>query len=138
MPLAREELVRRVWLRFKKRGTKVLRDFLIARYMPVVQEHAERICAKLPRCVQLDDMISAGVLGLLDAMDKYDPARAAKFETFASQRIRGAMCDELRTLDMVSRLLRRRAREMSSATESLKFELGRPPSEQEVATRGRR
>jgi RNA polymerase sigma factor for flagellar operon FliA len=98
-----------------------------------VRNHAERLKAKLPGVVQVDDLTTAGVLGLMDAIEQFDPGRKVKFETFSAIRIRGAMMDELRGLDWVPRLVRQRAKMLTEATATLRASLGRTPSEEEVA-----
>jgi RNA polymerase sigma factor for flagellar operon FliA len=89
----------------------------------------------LPSEVDVDDLVSAGIFGLIDAIEAFDLERGVKFETYCSPRIRGAILDELRTMDWVPRLVRSRAHKLENATKSLKAELGRVPSEEEVAKR---
>ena len=133
MSVARQRLVARVWVRYKRTRTECLRNFLIEHYLPLVQQHAQRMSAKLPRSVNTDELVSAGTLGLMDAIESFDPALGNKFETYCSRRISGAILDELRSIDMMSRLLRQRARKLSSVTQQLWSELGRRPSDQEMA-----
>lgn len=104
-------------------------------YLPLVRYTAERISAKLPNEVDIDDLISAGSFGMLDALEAFDLDRGVKFETYCSPRIRGAILDELRTMDWVPRLVRSRAHKLESVTKVLKAELGRLPSDEEVADR---
>ena len=94
---------------------------------------AGRLAIGLPPTVQIDDLISSGILGLMDAIEKYDPKRDTKFETYAITRIRGAMLDELRALDWVPRSTRRKARLLEDAYASLEAELGRSASDEEVS-----
>lgn len=110
-----------------------LRNALIERYMPLVRYHGERVWSRLPQGVELDDLISAGVFGLMDAIDAFDLERGVKFETYCVPRIRGAMLDELRNTDWVPRLVRSRARKLADAVKTLEDRLGRRPTELELA-----
>jgi RNA polymerase sigma factor FliA len=101
--------------------------------MPLVRAVAARIRASIPPSVELDDLVQAGVLGLLDAMSKYDPKRPTKFKEYAKHRIRGAIVDSLRRLDPASRTLRHRQRKVEAATRELSGTLRREPTELEVA-----
>lgn len=109
------------------------REELIEGHLPQVRFIADRLAAKLPSSVDRDDLIGAGVLGLLDAVDKFDPARGVMFKTYAELRVRGAMLDSLRDLDWAPRSMRRRAREVELAYAQISQERGRPAEEQEVA-----
>jgi RNA polymerase sigma factor for flagellar operon FliA len=104
-------------------------------YLQLVRYNAEHIATRLPDEVDTEDLVSAGVFGLKDAIDAYDPNRGAKFETFCTLRIRGAILDELRALDWVPRLVRNRSHRLREAQAGLEAELGRPPTDQEVARR---
>ena len=99
----------------------------------LVRYNGERIWARLPEGVELDDLISAGVFGLMDAIDAFDLTRGVKFETYCVPRIRGAMLDELRTMDWVPRLVRSKASKLQEATKELEARLGRHPTDQELA-----
>ncbi|MBX3412480.1 MAG: FliA/WhiG family RNA polymerase sigma factor [Pirellulales bacterium] len=110
-----------------------LRNRLIERYLPLVKYNGERIWARLPEGVELDDLISAGVFGLMDAIDAFDLGRGVKFETYCVPRIRGAMLDELRTMDWVPRLVRSKASKLNEATKTLEARLGRTPTEAELS-----
>jgi len=105
----------------------------IREYAPLVKRIAYHLMAKLPSSVSVDDIIQAGMIGLLEAAGRYDELRGAQFETFASQRIRGAMLDELRQSDWMPRSIRRDMRRIESALGKLQHRLGRQPSESEVA-----
>jgi RNA polymerase sigma factor FliA len=109
------------------------RDQLIIRYAPWVKFMALRMAAKLPSHVQAEDLISAGIIGLIDALDKFNPAREVQFKTYAQIRIQGAMKDELRALDWASRSMRQKVKRLEHAYATLEQELGRPPSSEEVA-----
>ncbi|WP_411886780.1 RNA polymerase sigma factor FliA [Polaromonas sp. YR568] len=106
---------------------------LLAQHAPLVRRLALQLIARLPASVELDDLIQVGMLGLLDAAEKYQDDQGAKFETYASQRIRGAMLDELRANDWVSRGLRKSSRSVSTAVRAQEQKLGRAPSESEIA-----
>ena len=102
-------------------------------YLPLVKYNGERIWSRLPEGVELDDLISAGVFGLMDAIDAFDLSRGVKFETYCVPRIRGAMLDELRTMDWVPRLVRSKASKLNEAVKNLEARLGRQPNENELA-----
>jgi RNA polymerase sigma factor for flagellar operon FliA len=121
------------WTRWLNRKNAASRDHLIVHYSPLVKFVAGRIGAGLPNSVDPGDLVSSGVFGLIDAIDRFDPERGVKFETFAAPRIRGAIYDGLRQLDWVPRSVRSRAREVERALSRLEHELGRAPSDQELA-----
>ena len=128
------EDVEQLWIEFKKdTSNQELRNRLVEIYLPLVKYNGERIWARLPEGVELDDLISAGVFGLMDAIDAFDLSRGVKFETYCVPRIRGAMLDELRTMDWVPRLVRSKASKLNEAVKTLEAKLGRQPSEQELA-----
>ena len=106
---------------------------LLARFSPLVRHVVERVATTLPRNVDHEDLYSAGVLGLLDAHAKFDPRKGVKFETYAVWRIKGAVLDQLRALDWVSRSMRRKARNLDGITRKLDQKLGRAATEDEVA-----
>ncbi len=123
-----------LWEKFvQDRDNQDYRNQLIEKYLPVVQYQAERTWARLPNEVEKDDLVSAGIFGLMDAIDSFDPSRGFKFETYCVPRICGAMLDELRSMDWVPRLVRSRARKLSEANKKLFDELGREPSDEELA-----
>jgi RNA polymerase sigma factor for flagellar operon FliA len=109
------------------------REKLIEAHLPQVRYIADRLAAKLPPSVDRDDLIGAGVIGLLDAVEKFDPARGVLFKTYAEMRVRGAMLDSLRHLDWAPRSIRQRAREVENAIRVIEQENGRPATEEEVA-----
>jgi RNA polymerase sigma factor for flagellar operon FliA len=132
--LAPVEEIEQVWRDYKADpNNKDLRNRLVEKYLPLVKYNGERIWARLPEGVELDDLISAGVFGLMDAIDAFDMSRGVKFETYCVPRIRGAMLDELRTMDWVPRLVRSKASRLQEATKALEARLGRHPTEQELA-----
>lgn len=112
---------------------KVDTNDTLTQYAPLVRRLALQLMAKLPASVELEDLIQAGMLGLLDAANRYQETQGAQFETYASQRIRGAMLDELRELDWASRGIRKTARQIEQAVQRLEQRLGRGPSESEIA-----
>jgi len=105
----------------------------LAQYAPLVRRLALQLLARLPGSVELDDLIQAGMLGLLDAVNRYQDDQGAQFETYASQRIRGAMLDELRANDWLSRSMRQSSRKVAAAVQMLEQKHGRPPAEREIA-----
>lgn len=109
------------------------KDQLLHRFAPLVRHVVERVAATLPRSVDHEDLYAAGVLGLLDAHAKFDTSKGVKFETYAVWRIKGAVLDQLRALDWVSRSMRRKARTLDGVTRRLDQKLGRAASEDEVA-----
>ena len=131
--LAMED-VSQVWEAFKADPeNQDLRNRLVERYLPLVKYNGERIWSRLPEGVELDDLVSAGVFGLMDAIDAFDLTRGVKFETYCVPRIRGAMLDELRTMDWVPRLVRSKASKLNEAMKTLETRLGRQPTETELA-----
>jgi RNA polymerase sigma factor for flagellar operon FliA len=127
--------IKEVWLAYKKDPSEKLRNILMENFLHLVRYNAERIHVKLPDEVELDDLMSAGIFGLMDAIDAYDLDRGVKFETYCAPRIRGAILDELRSMDWVPRLVRSRAHKLESATKQLEVELGRCPTNEEIARR---
>jgi len=123
-----------VWIEFKKdQSDQSLRNRLMERYLPLVRYNAERVWSKLPEGVDLNDLISAGVFGLMDAIEAFDMDRGVKFETYCVPRIRGAMLDELRTMDWVPRLVRSKASKLEAARKAVVAKTGRPPTDAELA-----
>ncbi|KOY62353.1 RNA polymerase sigma factor FliA [Photorhabdus heterorhabditis] len=109
------------------------KNSLWKRYVPLVRHEALRLQVRLPACVELDDLLQAGGIGLLNAVERFDSLQGTAFTTYAVQRIRGAMLDELRSRDWAPRSVRRNAREVTQTIRKLEQDLGRPASEQEVA-----
>ncbi len=117
----------------KKFNPKKSRDKLIQEYAPLIKFIAQKIVVRLPPNIELDDLISAGVIGLMDAIDKYDPTRDNKFKTYAEFRIRGAILDELRSQDWVPRSIRDKAKHLDRTLANLEAELKRTPTDEEVS-----
>ena len=122
-----------IWIEYKGSPSEALRNVLMEKYLPLVRYNAERIHSKLPDEVDVDDLMSAGIFGLVDAIDAFDLERGVKFETYCAPRIRGAILDELRAMDWVPRLVRARSSQVDGARKSLEMQLGRKPTEQEIA-----
>src|SRR3954468_8023214 len=110
-----DRLIGAVWARYKAAPTPQLRNELMEHYLPLVHRAAQRLHAKLPATVQLDDLFSAGVLGLMDAIEAFQLDRHVRFSTFSAVRIRGAILDELRAMDWVPRLVRSNAKKLDAA-----------------------
>jgi len=127
------EDIRRLWVAYHEDGNKEARDKLIVHYSPLVKYVAGRVSVGLPSNVEQADLVSYGMFGLIDAIDKFDFERGIKFETYAISRIRGAIIDELRSYDWVPRSVRAKARMVERAYSTLENKLGRTPSDQEVA-----
>lgn len=123
-----------VWRKYQKRRTKRVRDRLVLEYMPLVKYVAGRLAVGLPSSVQIDDLIGSGTLGLMSAVERYDPSLDNKFSTFAISRIRGAMLDELRAMDWVPRSVRRKARQLEDAHARIESVQGRPARDDELAS----
>jgi len=122
------------WLEYKTTATAWAREQLIMHYIPLVTAVASRVGMRLPSMVEHADLVSYGMFGLIDAIEKYEPNRAVKFESYASSRIRGAIIDELRAMDWVPRSVRTKARAVDRAYGELEATLHRSPTEHEVAT----
>src|SRR5204862_7051132 len=123
-----------LWRRYKSSGDERARERLVVAYSPVVKYVAGRMSSGLPAHVEEAELISYGLGGLITAIERFDLDRQIKFETYAITRIRGAIIDELRTLDWVPRSVRARAREIERANSKLEHELQRAPSDEEMAS----
>jgi len=128
-----DSAVDRIWTRYHSTHDVQLRNDLIERFLPLVRYNAERIHTRLPDEVDLDDLMSAGLFGLMDAIDAYDPERKVKFETYCAPRIRGAILDELRAMDWAPRLVRSRSAKVEFARQQIEMDQGRPATELEIA-----
>jgi RNA polymerase sigma factor for flagellar operon FliA len=131
----KEVELRDLWRRYKQDGDKGARERLVVAYSPLVKFVAGRLGAGLPSHVEDADLISYGLMGLIGSIERFEPERGIKFETFAMTRIRGAIIDELRSLDWVPRSVRARAREIEAAQSKLEHQLQRAPTEAELAAK---
>ena len=122
-----------LWAEYKKTGNRALRDQLIVHYAPVVKYVAGRVSVGLPRHVDEADLASYGIIGLIDAIERFEPQRNIKFETYAIPRIKGAIIDELRSIDWVPRSVRAKARAVEQSYSKLEATLHRTPTDAEVA-----
>jgi len=130
--LSEEELAE-TWVEYRRTRSTDLLNRLVEHYLPIVRLNAERLASKLPDEVELDDLISAGIDGLYDAIEMFDLDRGVKFETYCATRIRGAILDALRNKDWVPRLVRARANQLARKRQQLEAELGRRPEDHELA-----
>ncbi len=130
---AGDEEIQELWAKFKATEDAGAREGLILHYSPLVKFVAGRVGVGLPRNVEHGDLVQYGMFGLIDAIDKFDPERGFKFETYAVNRIKGSILDELRALDWVPRSVRARAREIQRSMGELEHALMRTPTEQELA-----
>jgi RNA polymerase sigma factor for flagellar operon FliA len=128
-----DEEVQSLWSEYLKSRDRGLKESLIRHYVPVVRYIAERMIERLPNNVQVEDLVSVGVVGLMEAVTRFDPARGVKFESYCSRRIQGAMLDELRSIDWVPRITRQKVNKLEATFGRLESELGRPPTDEEVA-----
>src|SRR6201988_2683958 len=131
--MAGESDSRSLWIEYRRTRDKALRDRLILTYAPLVKYVAGRLGSGLPAHVEEGDLVSYGLLGLISAIERYDPERDVKFETYAITRIKGAIIDELRALDWVPRSVRARAREIEKVHAKLEHQLHRTPTDEEMA-----
>jgi RNA polymerase sigma factor for flagellar operon FliA len=122
-----------LWVRYRADARRPDRDQLIVHYSPLVKYVAGRVAVGLPQNVEQADLVSYGMFGLIDAIEKFDPERGFKFETYAISRIKGAILDELRSIDWVPRSVRAKARALERAYAKLEAEHARPPSDTELA-----
>lgn len=131
VPAAEAEDIR-LWSNYKTTGNPTLREKLILKYSSFVKYIAGRMAVNLPSNVDYDDLVGYGIFGLIDAIDKFDPARKIKFKTYAKTRIRGAILDELRGLDWTPRSVRQKGRALDRACEELEAQLKREPTDEEI------
>ncbi len=126
-------VIDQLWAEYKATASPAARDRLIVHYAPLVKYVAGRVSVGLPQNIEQADLVSYGIFGLIDAIAKFDPARGIKFETYAIARIKGAIIDELRSIDWVPRSVRAKARSLERAYAALEARLLRTPSDEEVA-----
>jgi len=125
--------IQQLWVEYKATGAREARDRLIVHYSPLVKYVAGRVSVGLPQNIEQADLVSYGVFGLIDAIDKFDLERQIKFETYAIARIKGAIIDELRSIDWVPRSVRAKARSVEKAYATLEASLLRTPTDAEIA-----
>ena len=123
----------KTWQEYVETKSKSAKDKLLVEYAPLVKYTAHRMAVNLPASVQVDDLISSGIMGLIKSVEAFDPTRDVKFETFATHKIRGAILDELRSLDWVPRSIRQKTRALQRTYAKLENDLGRMPYDDEVA-----
>jgi RNA polymerase sigma factor for flagellar operon FliA len=128
-----ESSVDELWTRYRAEPSLELRNRLVMQYSPLVKYVAGRLRTRLPDSVDYGDLVSDGIIGLMEAIDRFDPARGLTFQTFAVPRIRGAMVDALRALDWVPRSVREKVRQVEQAQRVLEARLGRIPDDPEIA-----
>ncbi|GJM43976.1 MAG: RNA polymerase sigma factor WhiG [Gemmatimonadota bacterium] len=133
--MTKSENAEHLWKDYRNTRSPEIREKLVLRYVSLVKYVAGRLAIGLPPSVQADDLISSGILGLMDAIDKYDLERDTRFETYAVTRIRGAILDELRALDWIPRSTRQKARKLENAYVELENSLGRQATTEEIAKR---
>ncbi len=124
-----------VWEEYRRTHSEDIRNYLMEKFLPLVRYNAERIHQKLPDEVDIEDLMQAGTFGLKDAVDAFDLERKVKFETYCAPRIRGAILDELRSMDWVPRLVRHRTARFESVRQQIEMETGENPTDSEVANR---
>jgi RNA polymerase sigma factor for flagellar operon FliA len=128
-----KEDLEQIWLEFRATADPGLRNRLVLQYAPLVKYVAGRLRTRMPESVEQDDLVSDGVLGLMDAIERFEPNRGLSFQTFAVPRIRGAIIDGMRSMDFVPRSVRDKLRIISRARVTLEERLGRIPEDSEVA-----
>jgi len=129
--LANEE---ELWKDYKKTKNPAIRERLVIQYAPLVKYVAGKIAIGMPQNIEFDDLVGYGIFGLLDAIEKYDPSKEVKFKTYAVTRIRGAIYDELRSIDWVPRSVRQKTKEIENVIGTLENKLGRAVSDEEIAS----
>ncbi len=132
--MAKTELIKKYSGRDPQKMTTEEKNKLVVEYAPLIKYIAQKIASRLPSSIELDDLVSSGVIGLMDAIDKWDPSRDNKFKTYAEFRIRGAILDELRAQDWVPRSIRDKAKVLDKTILQLEAELGRVATDEEVCT----
>ncbi len=136
LPSQYDELaINDVWTEYQKTRSEPIRNYLMEKFLPLVRYNAERIYKRLPDEVDMEDLMSAGIFGLMDAVDAFDLDRKVKFETYCAPRIRGAILDELRSMDWVPRLVRHRTARFEQARQQIEMQTGEPASDDAVSNR---
>lgn len=122
-----------LWKQYKKESASDIREYFIEKYAPLVKYVAGKVAVGMPHNVEYEDLVSYGTFGLLDAIEKYDPAKEVKFKTYAMTRIRGAIYDELRTIDWIPRSIRQKAKQIEKIIVELENKMGRTVEDEEIA-----
>jgi RNA polymerase sigma factor for flagellar operon FliA len=133
-PLLEHHSEEELWVSYKKKKDPLIRESFIKQYAPLVKYVAGKVAATMPHSVDFDDLVGFGVFGLIDAIDKFDPDKNVKFKTYAVTRIRGAIFDELRSIDWVPRSVRQKSKEIEEAIVETEAKLGRPATDSEIAS----
>lgn len=128
-----EVSIEKVWGHFVRRHDLDSRNTLLVHYLPLVKYTAERLHSRFPRSIDVDDLYSVGILGLMDAVEKFDPSRHVSFETYGVRRIQGSILDDFRKTDQVPRLVRDHAQQLQKVTQKLEAVFGRAPADEELA-----
>lgn len=123
----------KLWEQYIKSNEQEIRDYFVIKYAPLVKYVAGKVSMGMPQNIEFDDLVSYGVFGLIDAIGKYDPARGIKFKTYAMTRIRGAIFDELRSIDWIPRSIRQKAKQIEQVISELENKLGRTVEDEEIA-----
>jgi RNA polymerase sigma factor for flagellar operon FliA len=131
--LLEEKTEEELWELYRKTGDPEIRDMFVKQYAPLVKYVAGKVAIGMPHNVDFDDLVGFGVFGLIDAIEKFDPNKHVKFKTYAVTRIRGAIFDELRSIDWVPRSVRQKSREIEDTVHRLEASLGRSASDKEIA-----
>ena len=122
-----------LWRRYRNEGLREIRDFLAEKYAPLVKYVAGKVAIGMPQNVEFDDLVSYGSFGLLDAIEKFDPDRDIKFKTYAMTRIRGAVFDELRSIDWIPRSIRQKAKQLEETIAMLENKMGHTVDDEDIA-----
>ncbi len=123
----------KLWEAYRKKPTDALREQIIIEYAPLVKIVAGRLCMHLGNAVEYDDLVSFGIFGLIDAIDKFDAGKDVKFETYASLRIRGAILDQIRKMDWIPRTVRQKQKKIDEAIKAIEMRTGKTASDEEIA-----
>ena len=123
----------KLWDMYNKGNDQSVRDYFVIKYAPLVKYVAGKVSMGMPQNIEFDDLVSYGVFGLIDAISKFDPARGIKFKTYAMTRIRGAIFDELRSIDWIPRSIRQKAKQIEQVISELENKLGRTVEDEEIA-----
>jgi RNA polymerase sigma factor for flagellar operon FliA len=130
---AEQKTEEELWIEYRGKRDPKIREIFVKQYAPLVKYVAGKVAVGMPHNVEFDDLVGFGVFGLLDAIDKFDPDKGVKFKTYAVTRIRGAIFDELRSIDWVPRSVRQKTKEVEEAIGALEAQLGRTATDQEIA-----